>query len=332
MDIVEEIKKCETDEELRELSQEAIDVFTKKAQEENLCTEYLGDDIGIFPKFVVGEETYDSNNVWNGYIPKGVRVSYARYKADGQQQFTNLGYYYYMDDDDYVYEFFKLIHDEEDIDDENDIIMVAQSFIEDKFSKTIDPTSRQVMHMLFRKADNTFCKPFHEHKFSDFYHNGSAMCTEKAILAQNLLSLLGMEVIYINDFNHSYNIYVPTEEFEKDHKAYVLDFGNYVPCYDIKFDYLCRIPFYGAICDFDKRAEDIFCGRQRVQFPNYVIVKTKYKTLAKKMGEDRDYGVDYIPFEEKKIITDEHSTPGGEIILPGDKPTGKRLILEWSEH
>lgn len=332
MDIVEEIKKCETDEELRELSQEAIEVFTEKAQEENLCTEYLGDDIGIYPKLIVGEEAYNANNVWNGYIPKGVKVNYARYKAEGQDQYTNLGYYYYMDDDDYVFDFFKLIHDEEDIEDDNDIIMVVQSFIEEKFSKCVNPTSRQVMHMLFHKADNTVCPPAHEHKFSDFYHNGSAMCTEIAILAQNLLSLLGLEVIYINDFAHSYNIYVPREEFDRTHKAYVLDFGNYVPCYDLKMDFLCKIPFYGAISDFDKRAEEIFNGRQRVQFPNYVIVKTKYKTFAKKDGEDRDYGVDYTPYEEKKIITDEHADIGGEIILPGDKPTGKKLILDWNEH
>ena len=169
MDIVEEIKKCETDEELRELSQEAIEVFTEKAQEENLCTEYLGDNIGIYPKLIVGEEAYNANNVWNGYIPKGVKVNYARYKAEGQDQYTHLGYYYYMDDDDYVFDFFKLIHDEEDIEDDNDIIMVVQSFIEEKFSKCVNPTSRQVMHMLFHKADNTVCPPAHEHKFSDFY-------------------------------------------------------------------------------------------------------------------------------------------------------------------
>ena len=67
MDIVEEIKKCKTDEELRALAKEAIEVFTEEAQQNNLCTDYLGDNIGIYPKLIVDdEEHYESNNVWYG--------------------------------------------------------------------------------------------------------------------------------------------------------------------------------------------------------------------------------------------------------------------------
>ena len=329
MDIVEEIKKCKTDEELRELAKEAIEVFTEEAQQNNLCTNYLGDNIGIYPKLIVDdEEHYESNNVWYGYVPKGVRVTYGRFKDEGVNQFTNFGYYYYIDDDDYVYDFFKLIYEEDNIEDENDIIILVQEFIENLFENSMEPKSRQYMHALFRNSDNVCYKPIREHKFSDFYHNGSAMCSERALLAQNLLSLLGLNVVYINDFNHAYNIYIPSDkEYEETNKAFVLDFSTTIPCYDLTFECIARIPFYGSIKDFDKRAEDIFCGKERVKFPNYMLIKTRDKTYAKVIGKDRDYGVDYLPYEEKKIITSDSENKGGELILPGPKPSGKKLIL-----
>ena len=309
MDIVEEIKKCKSEEELKALADEAIEVFTEQAKEENICTEYLGDRIGYNPRFIIGEEdAYESNNVWNGYIPKGTKVVYARFKDELVSQFTNNGYYYFMDDDSYVYDFFQFIKDEKDIEDDYDIIVTVHKFIEERFAKYVNPRNREIMHHLLYKDDTTFYAPVREHGFTDFYYNGSAKCTEMAIMGQNLLSLLNIEVIYVNDFNHAYNIYIPRGDSEDANNAYVIDFGNFVPCFDINLNYIGKIPFFGKIKDYTPEMfEEIFEGKKRITFPNYIIMRINNTTFEMACGEKRDYGVDYLPLEDKKLLVRERT-------------------------
>ncbi len=333
MDILEEIKKCKTDEELKELVEEAIKVFTDIAKQENICTDYLGDNIGYNPRIITGDhDGYESNNIWNGYIPKGVRVVYARFKDNLVDQYTNNGFYYYLDDESYIYDFFKYIKEVDDIEDEQDIIMYVNAFIEDRFARYFEPKQREAMHTLFCKDERLFYPPIHEHSYKDFYYNGSARCTEIAIMAQNLLSLLGFEVIYANDFNHAYNIYIPSERFAEDKEAYVLDFGNWVPCYNAKLEFLGKLPFFGKMSNFTPEvAETMFDGKRRFTFPNYLLMRINDQMIEMEFGNDRNYGVDYIPLEDKKVIASGVEKKGVDLILPGDKPSGKKLILTKDE-
>lgn len=310
MDIVEEIKKCKSDEELKALAEEAIEVFTEQAKQENICTEYLGDRIGYNPRFVLlgEEEVYESNNIWNGYIPKGTKVVYARFKDDEVNQFTSDGYYYFMDDDSYVYDFFQFIKEEEGIEDDYDIIVTVHKFIEERFAKYVNPRNREIMHHLLYKDKTLFHAPVREHGFSDFYYNGSAKCTEMAIMGQNLLSLLNIEVIYVNDFNHAYNIYIPRGDSEDADNAYVLDFGKFVPCLDVHLNYIGKIPFFGKIKDYTPGMfEEIFEGKKRLTFPDYFVMRMNNTTFEMAYGERRDYGVDYMPLEDKKLLVRERT-------------------------
>lgn len=306
MDIVDEIKKCKTDEELKALAEEAIEIFTKQAKQDNLCTCFLGDNISYNPTFISGDPNYyEANNTWFGYIPKGMKVTYGRIKEKGCKSFTNMGCYYYLDDDSYIYDFFKFIK-EEDIEDDFDIIFAVFKFLNKRFSKFFEPTERKQLHKLIYKDDQYYFPPVREHSIKDFYYNGSAKCTEYAVMAQNLMSSLNLETILINDFNHAYNIYIPGNNENKVKDAYIVDFSQWVPCYNLKFDYVGRAPFIGNMNNCNKELITVLIeGSIRGEFDDYYLFKINGSIYEIRSVRNRDYGVDYEEYEEKKTLIKE---------------------------
>ena len=86
MDIYELIKKCSSLEELYELADSAIKFFTQRAYEENVPTNCIGTQIGINPisnhigdKDFKFDKYYSAVNVWNGYVPLGMKIVYGRF-------------------------------------------------------------------------------------------------------------------------------------------------------------------------------------------------------------------------------------------------------------
>ena len=61
---------------------------------------------------------------------------------------------------------------------------MASSFIYKKlFDKKIDAKTRKDVNKLIYKDENLFFRPSKEHSIKDFYHNGSEMCSEIAMVA-----------------------------------------------------------------------------------------------------------------------------------------------------
>ena len=116
MDIVEQIKACKNDEELRELAKSAIEVFSKEAEKNNGEAEYVGTKLDINPlnyhiddrDFEI-EADYEARPFWVGYVPLGTKIVYGRLYNEKYRTSVHGGWYYYVDDDSYVYDFFKYI-------------------------------------------------------------------------------------------------------------------------------------------------------------------------------------------------------------------------------
>jgi hypothetical protein len=306
MDIVEMIKQCKSDEELKQLAKSAIDTFTKQAYRENKDRKYIGTELDINPinyhlddpNFVV-ERYYDAVPIWNGYIPLGTKIVYGRNYIDRFKTSSHGGCYYYVDDDSYVYEFFKYIK-ETDILDEYDIVIEAFNFINDKLIKMFEPKSRDDINRLILKSEDLYFRPVKEHSIKNFYENGSALCSEISLLAENLISALGLEIMYFMDKEHVYNIFV----FHNDDKTEinVLDFSNWVECYDINYNFVGKAPYIMEIKGADKNTIDAIVNEgKRIELPDYYLLLINDDTYEIIRNSKRNYGID-CAFEEAKTL------------------------------
>ena len=118
MEVIDYLKKCETDEDIKDLVEACIEVFTNQARRENPDTNCFGAELDINPvnKIITNpniqpDSTFKCVNVWNGYLPLGMKVVYAGFHDKEHNTMCHKGCYYYLDDDSYVYEFFKFIKD-----------------------------------------------------------------------------------------------------------------------------------------------------------------------------------------------------------------------------
>ena len=86
------------------------------------------------------------------------------------------------------------------------------------------PKDRMEMHKLLFKNEYQFFEPQREHSIKDFYKTGSARCTEYAVIANNLLSVLKIPISYFMDKDHAYNVLFVEKE-EDIYDSYILDYS-----------------------------------------------------------------------------------------------------------
>ena len=306
MDIVEMIKQCKSDEELKQLATSAIKTFTEQAHKENTKGNYIGTELDINPinyhiddpDFKV-ERYYDAIPIWNGYIPLGTKIVYGRNYIERFKTSSHGGCYYYVDDDSYIYEFFKYIKDM-DIIDEYDIVIEAFNFIKDKLYKAFEPKSRDDINRLLLKDEDLYFRPVKEHGIKKFYGNGSALCSEISLLAENIISSLGLEIMYFMDREHVYNIYAYHREGETE--IYVLDFSDWVECYDVNYNLIGMAPYIKKIEGANKDTIDKIVNEgKRVDLPDYYLININDCTYEIIKKNKRNYGID-CAFEEEKTL------------------------------
>ncbi len=300
------IKQCKSDEELEELARNAIDVYTKQAYRENAHSNYIGINLDINPtnfhladKDFVSEYLFDEVTVWNGYLPLGMKIVYGGAYNKKYKTYTHGGCYYYLDDESYVLDFFKFIKNLE-IEEEYDIIVAVHDYLKKLFGKQINARERSDINKLFYKTDYLFHRPVKEHSIKDFYGNGSALCTEYAAIGENLLSVMGLEVLYMYDKEHAYNIFAYSDQ---DKGIYVVDFAKWVECYDTSFHLIDTYPYFEEIKDATSQdVDDIVNAGKRIVLDDYYLYSINgmlYKVITVKK---REYGVDFDLEEKKPLI------------------------------
>ena len=321
MEVLDKIKECKSDEELKELIGHYIEERTKDAKDINIDINVIGYDIDINAnKYQINESNknivsyYGFTNAWSGYIPKDMKITYGRSKSIYDNfSLRNSGWYYYVDDDSYIYEFFQYIKDL-DLEYDYDIFLEINNFIERKFGNRINPKVREEIHKLFTEKDGyTYIRPIKEHSIKDFYGNGSAMCSEKALVAENLLSILGFEVIYVHDEKHAYNLLIKSWEDQEDVdennnpkekiEVYILDFSDSVPSFDINHEFIRFEPYYMQIEGADEEFLNRFISDyEPIELPDYINFVVGKETIVIPLARSRTYGEHKETKSEEKVF------------------------------
>lgn len=206
-----------------------------------------------------GEYGFDINLrcIYPGYIKKGTKMTYGfLFKSDGSAH--NAGNYYYIDDEEYIVDFCKYIS-KIYIESEFELFMYILEFLRDYFGYIKNQSRSEMFQLLVDKNENNI-KPYQEHGLSWFKNQGNAMCTEYAIMAQNILSIFGFDCYLLlgsekteqeTEDYHAFNI-ISYIDLEDEQVNALLDFGNYVKVYDHQFQKIGECPFFEILEGIDE--------------------------------------------------------------------------------
>ena len=305
MDTVELVKKCNIEEDFIKLKEKLVKTYTEIAHKENMF-DFIGNKMDINPNdYHLDEPDYDYGcyyqgvTMWQGFIPLGTKIVYGRYFSEETLMSSHQGSYYYVDDDSYILEFLKFLKTEE-VEDELDLIIAVAKFLKNYFIRFFEPKERDVFNQLIYMNENIFFRPVKEHSIKSFYCNGSAMCTELSLIAENLLSLFGVEIFYFMDKEHAFNFYISNDE---DREFYILDYSEWVECFDHNFNVVGIRPFIGELKEKDKfELDKIISEGRRIEVPDYFLYLINDKLYRIYTGEMRNYGIDYAEEKENTLI------------------------------
>ena len=280
MNIYRQIENL-SEEELKEFVEKRIQEVESKRQ---IDIDEIGYLIDHKPRRLLVEEQDDNKRYeitlrcfYNEYVPKGTKIIYGlTFNQDGI--ISNEGKFYYVDDDSYIEEFCRYIQDK-DIENEYELFDYLQEYLEDKFG-SIPVIEREKMHrMIYKNMDRDVFEPIKKRSLSEFYKKGNAMCSEYALLVQNILTFFGFDTCLIigkeqtgktKGEGHAYNFVSFLEDESQTQKNLLIDFSIPVPVYNFEFKELGKTPYTIELEDFD---EVFLVGFLKfeipVEFPDY---------------------------------------------------------------
>ena len=300
-----EIKNL-SDEELERVVKIRINQLERKSKKENGNIDIIGYDIGYNP------EIYDIKKpgelppvrtiyIYDGYVPKNTRYVYGITPEVFNNSYSNVGCYYYVDDDSYILDFCKYVRDK-DVQNEYEMFSYILYFSMNYFHE-IEELSRYDMFKLINTKEGTFFDPINEHKFSSYKGKGNAMCSEKSLLANNILNFLGYDTsialgIMSDDESdqgfHAFNIIEYKETGSEEKTLAMIDFS----CYTKLLDENCKVigynPFIGEISipkgkekEYLKENDYTFKFEEYgfMKFGNEVLYITNKKNRYYKIGQ-----------------------------------------------
>ena len=292
-ELIDEIKKTNNDEEIKEIINEIIEECLEALKEINIDTRVsntLGVESDINFKRIyldeedVNENTYNMQAVWTGFIPVNTKIVYAIY-INEYKDVSNEGHYYYLNDNSYLYEFSKYIKDKE-VNDETDFIMYVFTFLNEYLGNIFNSKKRNDIHKLIYRNDNSFYEPTKEHSNSDFINTSGAMCTEYASLAQNILTVYGFDMMYLMTDKHAYNLIC------LDEKIHILDLSICIPIYNSNNEIIGKLPFLEEIEDYSNdKLKRVIYGEETFILNEYFDVYINDRLFKFTTNDTREYGV-----------------------------------------
>ena len=288
-DLMDMLKTCKTDEEIKEIVDYYIGEYVEESLPLNHGRTTLGKQININPEHSINENLDygpKTNNRWVGYIPKETKIVYKCVNHEGLG--SNDGGYYYMGDESYLYDFCKFIKNKEFNNNPIVFILHVNKFIHQYLDNDLMQVDREIIHTLIESVDGRKLGPVREHYLSDFKGMGAAKCSEYAVMAQNIMTIFGLETDIVFDSNHAYNIF-----FEENGDANVLDFSNRIAMYDVYLNMKEKMPFMEPIADYsDDLYEEVLYEGRKIRFDNYSVVDFPNSSLICTDDLIRVYGAD----------------------------------------
>ena len=319
MRFLHEIENAKTDEELRKLVEKKIAKLERKSKKHNPTAESIGYQVTHMPKVYEVKWNGDEPTVaflvrafYNQFVHKDLKMIYGLSWNPTTGRATNEGCYYYVDNDDYLYDFCRFIKDKEIVD-EYEFFGYVRDFLRAYFGFIKMKERDGMYHPLVDKYGEYF-EPVLKHSITDFKGQGSALCSEYAVLAQNILRMFDFESYLIvgnvnlnNDTKgdaHAYNLLTFKESDTGELKHAVIDFINSVKVFNYNFEIIGDEPFIGYLDSLDQQFVDkLIKGDLHLHFEEYgycIIGDTLARITYK--DRNRDYFVDKVirPDDVKK--------------------------------
>lgn len=245
-----------------------------------------------------GEPFLEEVKFHTGYVHKGMKVVFGCTTYSNGMAF-NGGMYYVVDDEEYVYEFCKLIK-EADVRSEEELFEFILVFLNNYLGENGSRT-REEMFQLIMKPDCTYYDSIREHKLSDFKGKGNALCTEYAIMANNILTVFGFDsTIVLGELkigdnevqDHAFNIVSYTDS-EYNRKDILLDFSVSTSVYSFNYNKIGEVPYIIDLDDLDDNFfERFYYKEEHLCFNDYYYVSEGDMLLPLRVNNKiRDYYV-----------------------------------------
>lgn len=233
-----------------------------------------------------------------GYVPKGTKVVFGCNTYENGMAF-NGGEYYVVDDEEYVYEFCKSIK-EADVRSDEELLEFILVFLNGYLGGSGNQT-RAEMFQLIMKPDCTYYDSIREHKLSDFKGKGNALCTEYAIMANNILTVFGFDsTIVLGELkigdnevqDHAFNMVSYTDN-EYNRNDMLVDFSASIDVYDFSCNRIGDVPYIIDLADVDDNFfQKFYYNEKHLRFDDYYYVSEDNMLLPLKIDNKiRDYYV-----------------------------------------
>ncbi len=281
MEVLREIQKL-SDEEVEEYCKERIQLL------EDYYGKYrdrsLGYDIDYNSPILYLKEsdytTLESKCFYGGYIPLGTKIIFG-FVWNGSN-YTNAGLYYYLDDASYILEFVKFVREKE-INNEYELFDCIFDFLNHYFDlteiKKKDYIDRDNMCKLISKTSTSYYAPVKEHSIKMFKGKGNALCTEKSIIAQNILSFLNFESYVViglvdNDgkggSEHAFNLITYIDSTTGERLNSLIDFSLCINRIDINHRITRQEPYMIDLDSLDDNyAKEFLSGNSKIEGEKY---------------------------------------------------------------
>ena len=267
MSLLERINECSY-EDINRIIDTELEKITRGCKKEKIIE--FGENMGKV-------------TVHKGFIHPDTRIRYSNYSMNS----------YSMKSKDFYYEFAKFVKDYH-IKNKDDLVRYLESFINSYFGINRDGKDRRddyfdSLAWNSTSSDEEYFKAIDNFEIGTLKHQNIAMCTDRAAMAENLLSLFGIDVLYCvgsitneNSECHAFNIGTGKNNY------ILLDYSLPVPVY--KNDKLSfYVPFQGNISNDE--IDDVLNNKKVLSFNNYYYIYDDGK--IKKVIEDsyREYVV-----------------------------------------
>ena len=326
MNVVKQVIDAKNNKEIASIIRKAIRKEIVKAYRNNPNKKFIGANLNINPQYQVLKasdidknyyEDFEINGSWIGFIPYGVKLTYAwdfrcYYTYDIIDVYHyNFGSYYYLNDFSYIYKFAKFLNatfDSYEEITEDDFLDLVFVFLHDHFDNLWNYRSRDEIHQLILSNDKAkkYYKPVKEHSIHDFENTGGAMCSELASTANNIFNVFNHKCMYLQDQTHAYNMLMIPNKDKKDGYDYYIYDGAYCAKY-ISYENTEpeSIPYIALIEDFDKNSlEKLLAGEIRINTKEYTDYEIRNNVYTICSEDERNYGVyTHSPKQEVKILT-----------------------------
>ena len=294
------------DEQLRKKVFSKIKRLERKSKQDNPNCKALGYQIGYASELHNIQSDGEYINIelmmrcfYNNFIPKDTKMVYGlTYNCAGQA--GNRGCYYYVDDQEYLYDFCQYIQDKE-VETEYELFGYIRDFLKGYFG-TIKKVDREEMYSMIIDVNERVFPPIREHSIKDFKGKGNALCSEYAVMAQNLLRLFGFESYLVighesisgkNAESHAFNMINFTEQETKTKEHILIDFMNPVNVWDLEYHKIGEEPFVGHLDQLDEDFVNRFVNEEEhLVFEDYAYYIMGETIVKLGFERTRDYYID----------------------------------------